>query len=88
MENLKIHKPLILKLDDIEWFWKNTDTGNMIDQFIQSIINREKESTYKGEYHFNFLLSFDDLNKFNESNKSNSSFMEFFDFQRFINTYE
>lgn len=52
LNNLKVYKPIILNLDDIETFWGISTKGKEKEEFITLLEAWEKE--HKGKYWYNF----------------------------------
>ncbi len=85
LDNLKINKPLIINLDDLENFWqynKNQETSD--SEFLEIVLNWNNERN-KGKFHFNFSYFISDLkeNKGEMYGKANKDFLEFFDWDNY-----
>jgi len=81
LKNLQKYKPIILNLDDFEWFWQIANTTDTVDQFAECIKKWESNTSNKGKYHFNFSFFCS-----NDSTKTkvNSEFKNFFNFQKYM----
>ncbi|MBI5421573.1 hypothetical protein HZA44_00360 [Candidatus Peregrinibacteria bacterium] len=81
LQNLQMHKPTILNLDDFEHFWKIAKPNNAVDQFAECIEKWDHNKQNKGGYHFNFLFF---MNNENAKAVLNGDFLKFFNFQSFM----
>lgn len=79
LDNIKQNKPLIINLDDLEIFWKISNSEKASEQFIGFVEDWRKLQD-KGPYHFSFSYFFSESFKQGEV-KNNSS--DFFDWNKF-----
>jgi len=79
LDNLKQNKPLIINLDDLEIFWRISNSKKAADQFIAFVENWRKLQD-KGPYHFNFSYFVSEAHKQDEV-ENNSK--EFFNWKQF-----
>ncbi len=78
--NLKSHTPFIINLDDLEIFWRMSNSEKAADQFSAFVENWTKLQD-KGPYHFNFSYFMSESYKKDEV-KNNSN--KFFSWKNFI----
>ena len=79
LENLKQHKPFIINLDDLEFFWQMSNSEKVAEQFID-FVESWSTSKDKGPYHFNFS-HFVSKNHKKDEVKNNSG--DFFNWKKF-----
>ncbi len=79
LENLKQHKPFIINLDDLEFFWQMSNSEKVAEQFID-FAESWSTSKDKGPYHFNFS-HFVSKNHKKDEVKNNSG--DFFNWKKF-----
>lgn len=79
LNNVKQNKPLVINLDDLEIFWRISDSEKAVDQFIEFVENWSKLQD-KGPYHFNFSYFVSETHK-KDAVKNSSK--EFFNWKQF-----
>ncbi len=79
LNNLKDAKPLIINLDDLEYYWAFGDPNN-VKNFIDYVDSWN--NTSKGQYHYNFCYF---ISSQNNGVAKNSEYRDFFNFPRFLN---
>jgi len=80
LDNIEQNKPLIINLDDLEFFWHTSNSEKAREQFIDFVEQWRKLQT-KGSYHFNFSYFVSDTHK-QKDVKNNS--IDFFNWKNFI----
>lgn len=80
LDNIKQNRPLIINLDDIEIFWRISNSEKVADQFID-FVEKWRQLQDKGLYHFNFSYFVSETHK-QEDVKNNSK--DFFSWKSFI----
>mgnify|MGYP001583553027 CR=1 FL=1 len=80
LDNIKQNRPLIINLDDIEIFWRVSNSEKAADQFID-LVEKWRKLQDKGPYHFNFSYFVSETHK-QEDVKNNSK--DFFSWKNFI----
>lgn len=80
LDNLKVNKPLIICLDDLEIYWSQSKSENSTPKFID-LVERWTSLEVKGPYHFNFSYF---MSEMCHENKANKNFKEFFNWKEFV----
>lgn len=81
LDNLKENIPLILNLDDLELFWRFSNSEMAADQFIEHVNEWRKMGEEKGRCHFSFSYF---LSEAHDQADEKNSFDDFFKWSRFI----
>lgn len=62
LDNLRLHKPIIIDLDDLETFWSFAREGSCVEDFLHASISwNNLDGRDKGPFHFAFLNYFESL---------------------------
>lgn len=75
LENLIVHKPIIMNLDDLETFWAISSVGKEKEEFVASLIDWEKGQ--KGKYFYSFANFISDGKRI-----SNNNYAKIFSFNK------
>ena len=74
LDNLLIHKPIFLSLDDLEMFWAISTKGSEIEEFVSSLERWEKEEKEKEKHLYNYASYITD-----DKPIVNEGYIEYFD---------
>lgn len=81
LNNLKIAKPLIINLEDLELCWAFCDPQNAGSDFVRYVNNWDKAKEEKGRYHYNFSYF---ISSQNDGIVKNQRYKEFFNYTQFL----
>lgn len=77
------HKPLILNMDDLEFFWRVSNSAYAAEQF-SVFVNNWQQLKDKGPYSYNFLYFMSENHQEEEINNNSSGF---FNWNEFVNKF-
>ena len=79
LTNVRVHKPLILCLDDLEIFWALCTEAKSVQEFEECLLGWEKSDKGKVLYNFSNYIS-----SKNDAVIKNGKYLDFFDYSKFL----